>query len=84
MSNEMIAAVWLGCAVIAYGMALADSQKRFPAIAKMMWSEDCHTALFFALFGPFSLIGLFFATDYAKHGLMYRNPHKQAERERGE
>lgn len=61
-----IAAAWIVCGVLAYGITFADFQAKAP--------EQGHHefAIVMASGGPVGLLVSLVASDYAKHGLQWR------------
>lgn len=67
----LILLIWLICSVLTYGFSFGLFQREFPCLAVKGYKEDMRISLFFALFGPFGLIGLFLAAGF-KHGMKFR------------
>ncbi len=64
-------AVWFGCGFLAYGLALAHFQKKYPLAADERREADRGFARGMFFFGPF---GLLVAALKARHGFMWRLP----------
>lgn len=71
----IFAVVWLGCGILAFGMSLSYWNRKYILILdKKNFKSDVVVSLFAATLGPFGLLGVYLATDRAKHGLSYRKP----------
>lgn len=68
------------CAVLAYGLDLADSQRTFGCgiYARAKYESDKRDALLRALRGPFGLIQVLRmqVANRRFHGLMFRSPYR--------
>jgi len=63
--------VWVVSGVLVYAVAFAYWQCEFPCLAKENYAKDVLISLFFALFGPVCVVGVFFSTNFAKHGFKF-------------
>lgn len=65
---------WLACGVLAYGITLADFQRRFPLLADLPGHRamDMGMALIYGAMGPPGLVFMFCLSGFARHGLMFR------------
>lgn len=72
----LFAAIWIITGVLAYGIALADMWFSFPTLmnAKQFREDRNYSLFYFFLFPMIALPTLFFLTEYAKHGLLFRQP----------
>lgn len=61
-----IAAFWVVCAVLCYGMVMAEFGPR------ASYRRDAGEALLMCLFGPVSLFIVFFSTGFAERGFQWR------------
>lgn len=64
--------IYIISAILTYGMAFADAQKRFPNTAKQYYKEDMGVSILFALLSPISTIILFLITGFAQNGLKFK------------
>lgn len=71
-----LALFWIACSVLTYGMYLAHLQKAYPTIAEKNYRQDCGTAFFTAVWGPFGLWVIFLSTGFAQHGFQYSRRRK--------
>lgn len=72
----LFAAIWIITGVLAYGIALAYIWFSFPTLmnAKQFREDRNYSLFYFFLFPMIALPTLFFITEYAKHGLLFRQP----------
>jgi hypothetical protein len=67
----LIALVWIGCGVVAFGACYADATGDYPPQTTNDEIEDFRTALVLSFFGPLTMLVLWAANGY-KYGLRYR------------
>ena len=79
MTLTLIIIGWIACGVLAYGITLAGLQAIW---SKHEWANeafrnDHQTALVAGMMGVIGLVASFSMFDFARHGLMYRNPNRK-------
>lgn len=62
----MAIAAWFACGIVASGFSNAYEKARWPAIYD--GRVDLGANLLWAIFGPFSLVVIFFDTGFGQHG----------------
>jgi hypothetical protein len=65
-------ALYLLCAIAAYGICFAHFQGEFPLNAEARRRSDAGFAAIVAISGPLGLIVIFFMSGFAKHGWRVR------------
>lgn len=68
---ELLIAGYVACGALAYAIAFADIQRRFPEQAAESYREDVGMSLFFGLLGPVGLLVTFLASGFAQRGLKW-------------
>lgn len=63
--------IWIICGILVYGGEFAYRQRKFPDSANKNRYDDQRYALLWSLFGPITLLVLFFEHGY-KYGFKWR------------
>lgn len=82
MSEPMVVliGVWLACAVLMFGMMLANIQAHWKGSGYEQREYRGHAGgclvftMFFGALGPLGLLLVWAMTGFAEHGLQYRRP----------
>lgn len=68
MSEIILIALWVLCAVVAYGLMFACFQNMFPELAEKDRCQDRTVALVMAVFGPVSLVTILLFFNRGQYG----------------
>ena len=60
------------CGITAYGMAFAYFQTEYPKVCERDYKKDIALCLFFGICGIGGLLGVYFASEGAKHGIRFK------------
>ena len=76
MNYILIAAGWLVCGVLAYGVTLGDylwqTEKGGSSLDPEWKRNDLSFSVFIGLLGPLGLLVSFFLSGFAQHGLRWK------------
>lgn len=68
----IVAAAWLLCAALSYGITFAYFQREYAPIARERYWHNVAFAVGFSIAGPFSLLVAAPLSGWVKHGMQWR------------